>query len=196
MNRIFNRLFVLFATAGLAALISACSVVGGGNVGTTGDTAADASAAQRFVPTTLPGYAATDARNLTDALAGFAGGAALLSANPVLVGAVAQIDGMIACYSNTGAVAARIYVQNNIAALIGGDIPSAGALAVINQDRVVNNFLPCALGGGAQGLSAQQGGIQPCSSSGQFVVDGETLLYVYAATDPQLCATFQALMPA
>jgi len=177
-------------------VLSSCGLTDGStSIGSTGDTAADAAAAQRFVPTNLPGYIATDARSLTDSLASLGVSASLISGNPLTAGLVAQIDGMITCYANVGAVAARVYVQANVGVLLAGDIPSAGALAVVNQDRVVNNFLPCALGQGAQALSAQGAGVQPCSGSGQFVVEGETLLYLYAATDPGLCQTFQSLMP-
>jgi hypothetical protein len=44
--------------------------------------------------------------------------------------------------------------------------------------------------GGASAQAANE--IQPCGGSGDKVVNGETLNYVYAATTPELCATFQA----
>ena len=178
-----------------ALSIAACSVVGGSNlVPTTGDTANDPSAAQRFVPD-LPGFIATNTTNLTDAISAVTGGASLLTGNVPAAALIAQIDGMIQCYQNVGAFASKVYVEANVSNLVQGQIPTAGALAVINQNRLQNNFLPCALGGG-QGLSAQADQPQPCFGSGSFTADGETLHYLYAATQPTLCATFQSLFPA
>lgn len=175
--------------------IASCSVVGGTNlVPTTGDTASDLSAAQRYVPD-LPGYISTNASNITDAITAVGGGASLLTGNPVGTALIGQINGMIQCYQNVGAVAAKVYVEASVSNLVQGQIPSAGALAVLNQERIVDNFLPCALGS-AQGLSAQADQPQPCFGSGSFVVDNETLYYLYAATDQNLCTTFQSLFPA
>ena len=185
------RLFALFA---LLIALSACSAAGdilGGAVPTTGDTAADPSAAQRFLPN-LAGYTATEATNISSAISTVGGGASLITGNPATAALVAQIDSMIQCYSGVGAVAARIYTENNLAAVIQGQIPKLGVLAVINQDRLVNNFLQCTLGGG---ISAQAA-VQPCGGSGSFTVDGETLHYIYAATDPALCTAFVQAMPA
>ncbi|MCS7071745.1 MAG: hypothetical protein NZM00_09585 [Anaerolinea sp.] len=196
IKRMIKRLKIPGALVLLALTATACSIVGGVNVPSTGDTANDASAAQQFLPSSLPGYIVTEAQSLSSALSGIAGGAALLTGNPVLAGLVAQLDGMMACYNATGSVAARVYVQANVSSLLSGEIPSAGVMAVINQDRVINNFLACALGSGPEAFSAQARSIQPCGSSGSFVVNGETLLYLYAATDPQLCAAFQSRIPA
>jgi hypothetical protein len=190
-----KRLMPLGALALLMLAATACSIVGGVNVPSTGNTSNDAAAAQQFVPPSLPGYIVTEAQSLSSALSGIAGGAALLTGNPVLAGLIAQIDGMMACYSATGSVTARVYVQANVSSLLSGEIPSAGVMAVINQNRIINNFLACALGSGPEAFSAQARSVQPCGSSGSFVVNGETLLYLYAATDPQLCAAFQSRIP-
>jgi hypothetical protein len=175
-------------------LASACSLTApiADVVPTTGDTASDPSAAQQFLPN-LAGYTSTDTTNVQTAITSAGGGAALISGNPILAGAVAQIDGMITCYRNVGAVAARVYTENNIAGLLEGDIPNVGALAVINQDRLVNNFLQCALG--SQGMSAQRAAVQPCAGTGTFTANGQTLHYIYAATDQQLCDLFVSAMP-
>ncbi|MBL8130432.1 MAG: hypothetical protein JNL42_01135 [Anaerolineae bacterium] len=173
----------------LMALLAACSQLGGaGNlVPTTGDTANDASAVQRFIPNlTAMGYTSIEAQNVQTALSSVTGGASLITGNPAAAALVAQIDGMITCYRGVGALDARVYYQANIANLVQGTMPSVGALAVINQDRIVNNFLSCALGGN-QGVGAQSAAPQVCSGSGQIVVDGETIAYVYAATNQELC---------
>lgn len=179
-------------------ILASCSVLGtpgtGGLVPTTGDTASDPSAVQRFLPN-IPGYNVTDADSLVDAITAVTGGASLLTGNPVTAAMVAQIDGMIQCYQNVGAVGARIYTQANIGQLLEGQVPAVGALAMINQDRLVNNFLPCALGSAGDSFRAQGAAVEPCSGSGSFVAEGETIHYLYAATQPDLCAQFQAHIP-
>jgi hypothetical protein len=164
-------------------LISGC----GGAV--TTPSANDAAAAQNFVPETIPGYVATDATSITDALSKAGASISLLSGNLLTTGVIAQLDSMIQCYKGVGAVAARVYTEQNIT---GTGIPKIGALAVVNITRLQSNFLNCALkiiNGGASAQSA--GDIQPCGSSGEKVVNNETLQYIYGATTPELCTIFQ-----
>jgi hypothetical protein len=179
----------------LAGCGSAGQIIGGA-VPTTGDTAFDPSSAARFLPNLSNyGYIQTDASSISSALASLGGSASLLTGDPVTAALIAQIDSMIQCYQRVGAVAARVYTETNIANVLQGQIPRLGVLAVINQDRVVNNFLQCALGGGS-GARAQSATLQPCAGSGQFSRDGEQLAYLYAATDAELCTLFVAAMPA
>ncbi len=189
----FRRILLLVAML-VAGACSQIGVPGGVAVPTTGNTASDASAAQQFVPD-LPGYISTNASNITDAVSTISGGASILTGNPITAAMIAQIDGMITCYQSVGAVAAKIYAEPNLTDIASGQIPAVGALAVINQNRLVNNFLPCALGSD-RGFSAQaQSAAQPCGSSGSFTVNGETLWYVYAATQPTLCAAIAQHLP-
>jgi len=185
------RFFTLFVGV---IIMSACSLNVGdiaGAVPTTDDTSSDPSAVQQFLPT-IPGYTATDADSIVDAISAVGGSASLITGNPVTAALIAQIDGMIQCYQQVGAVGAKIYTQADIGQILEGQLPTVGALAMINQNRVANNFLPCALGGMSQ-FSAQA--VQPCSSSGQFVVNNETILYVYGATTQALCDQFNAYIP-
>lgn len=185
----------------LVLLVSACSQIGtGGSISapTTGDSDTDASSASRFLPE-LGGYiTVADAGNISDALTVVGAPASLLTGNVVAAAAFAQVDGMIDCYQNVGALAAKVYVQADINAVVEGTVPRVGAMAVINQDRIVNNFLPCALGSqgdsGLRGESVQEQ-IQPCANSGTFTVDSETLWYAYVATNPELCRQFQSAIP-
>lgn len=187
--------FRIFAILALMVTLVGCSAVGdivGGAVPTTGDTAADASSAQRFLPNLSNyGYTSTEASSISSAIASVGGSASLLTGNPAAAALVAQIDSMIQCYQGVGAVAARIYTENNLANVLQGEVPKVGALAVINQDRLVNNFLQCVV---PSSFSAQA--IEPCFGSGSFSRDGETLHYLYAATNPELCTLFAAAMPA
>jgi len=177
----FKRLFLV--AAAVVSLVG-CQVVPG-----TGDKKTDAAAAQSFVPASIPGYDATDAASITDALAKVGAGGSLLTGNIVSAGAIVKLDSMISCYQSVGAVAARVYVDKNIAS--NPSAPKVGVLAVINTTRIQRNLLNCVLNtGGASAQSANQ--IQPCGGNGEKVVNGETLDYVYAATTPDLCATFQA----
>jgi hypothetical protein len=173
----------------ISLLAASCSQIPipGGMVPTTGDNQSQLSSVQRFIPNLSNfGYTSVEASNIQTALSGVSGGASLLTGNPAAAALVAQIDGMITCYRNVGALDARVYYQADIANLISGTTPSVGALAVINQDRLVGNFLSCALGG-QRTFGAQSAQIQPCSGSGSIEVDGETITYLYAATDQNLC---------
>src|SRR5579862_4199136 len=92
-------------------LIAACSqigVPGGAVVPTTGNTSNDAAAAQQYVPD-LPGYLSANATSISSALDTISGGAALISGNPITAAMIAQLDGMITCYNQVGAIAAKIY---------------------------------------------------------------------------------------
>ncbi|MBI1279959.1 MAG: hypothetical protein GC179_17665 [Anaerolineaceae bacterium] len=177
----FNRLLFLAAFISLGA----CSVVPG-----TGDKSTDAAAAQQFVPASIPGYDTTDAASITDALTKVGAASSLLTGNIVSAGAIAKLNNMIACYQSVGAVASKVYVDKNIA--LNPNAPKVGVLAVINTTRIQRNLFSCVLNTGGAQAQAASNEIQPCGGSGEKVVNGETLNYVYAATTPELCATFQA----
>ncbi|MDZ4766766.1 MAG: hypothetical protein SGI73_19685 [Chloroflexota bacterium] len=172
---------------------SACSL--GGSSSPTGDSASDPASAERFLPT-LVGYTSHNVDSITSAITAAGGTAALFTGNVLVAGAITQIDSMISCYRSVGAVAARVYTENNIAQLLGGQVPKVGALAIINQDRLANNFLSCATGGGAGGETrSQDASVQPCAGSGTFTSGGETLHYLYAASNPELCSAFVRGLP-
>lgn len=157
--------------------------------GPSGGSSDDSNAAQSFLPT-ISGYSQTNADSITDAITTAGGGAAILTGNAVAAAAVAQIDSMVQCYQNVGAVAANVYTQANLANIIQGEMPRVGAVAVVNQDRLANNLLNCALGGQSQ-MRMQSAAIEPCAGSGNFTSDGQTLHYLYAGTDPEFCSTVQ-----
>jgi hypothetical protein len=191
MMRILGLLLLIGVLAGCSGL----GQIVGGAVPTTGDTQFDPSAAQRFLPNLSNyGYTATDAASITSAITSLGGSASLITGDPVLAGVISQIDSMITCYRNVGAVAARIYTPGNIGSVLQGQIPSIGVLAVINTNRIADNLLQCALGSSGR-MGAQSATLQPCAGSGSFVRDGETLTYVFAATDTNLCQLFSAAMP-
>jgi hypothetical protein len=162
----------------------------------TGNTAADAQAAQRFLPNlTNYGYTATSASNITNAISQIGGSLSLLTGDPVTAGLISQVDRVMTCYQSVGAVAANVYTDGSVTNVIQGQVPRLGVLAVINQDRVVNNFLGCAIGSQA-GIAAQSATVQPCGGTGSFVRDNQTFHYLFIATDPNLCSLFVAAMPA
>jgi hypothetical protein len=187
-----NKLLLL----GLALmLLTACTLDNVANIApTTANTSGDVGAAGTYMPN-LAGYVTTDAANITDAIAAVGGSAALVTGNPIVAAAVAKIDQMISCYRGVGAVAARVYAQSDISTVLQGQLPVVGAIGIINNDRIVNNFLPCALQ--TQRTEAQAAQPEPCGGSGSFVAaSGETITYVYAATSPVLCDQFRASFPA
>lgn len=159
------------------------------NTGPTGDTANQSTSAQAFLPD-ISGYSRSDADSIGDAITSVGGGASLITGNPALAAAIVKIDDMIQCYQNTGAVAANVYTQIDLASVLQGEIPRIGVLAVINEDRISRNFLNCALSG-SSGFSAQSATIEPCFGSGSLQREGETIHYLYAATAPGLCSSFQ-----
>ncbi|MEO8607553.1 MAG: hypothetical protein ABI690_06715 [Chloroflexota bacterium] len=164
-------------------IAAACQLVPG-----TGDKSTDAAAAQNFVPASIAGYNVTEATSITDALSKTGIGASVLTGNLALAGAIAKLDGLISCYQNVGAVSAKIYTEQTMPST---GIPKIGALAVINKTRLGRDFLQCAASFG--GASAQSAGdVQPCGGSGSFKVNNEDLEYLYAATVPELCTTFQS----
>ncbi len=177
----FKRL--LLVAVAMTSLVG-CQVVPG-----TGDKSTDAAAAQQFVPQNIPGYDTTDAANITDALTKVGAAGSLLTGNLVSAGAIAKLNTMISCYQSVGAVASKVYIDKNIAS--NPSAPKVGVLAVVNVTRLQRNLVSCVLNtGGASAQAVNE--IQPCGGSGDKVVNGETLSYVYAATTPELCATFQA----
>jgi hypothetical protein len=160
------------------------------STGPTGDTANQTTSAQTLMPN-IAGYTRTNADSITDAITAVGGGASLISGNPALAAGIAKIDSMIQCYQDVGAVAANVYTQTDIGTVLQGQIPRVGAVAVVNQDRLSRNFLNCALGNQNQGFSAQSAAIEPCFGGDTFTKNGETITYVFAATDPSLCTAFQ-----
>ena len=183
----------------IAVVVAACSGVQIGSnpvpPGQPGNSANDPASAARYLPNlSALGYTQTDAANISQAITQVGGSASLITGNPVTAAMIQQIDSTIQCYRNVGAVAANVYTQADIASVLQGQVPRLGVLAVVNQDRVVNNFFNC-VGGGAQGFQSQAA-VQPCAGTGTFSANGETLHYLYAATDPALCSVFVSAMPA
>jgi hypothetical protein len=178
------RRFYLLVVCVILVIMAGCKVVP-----TTGDKITDAASAENFIIQSIPGYTVTDAASVTQALsqAGVAG--SFLSGNLPAAAAIAKIDSVVQCYKSVGAVAARVYTESNIVNTISGN-PKIGVLAVINTTRIGRNLLSCVLNTGPSAQAA--GTIEPCGGQGSFKVNNEDLQYLYAATTPELCQTFQA----
>lgn len=163
-------LLVLLATVGCSAITN------------TGQTSSDAAAAQKFFPT-VSGYNATAVDNIVDALSTVAKGANLATGNVLGAAALAKLDSMKTCYQNAGAVDAKVYTRIAVPPIIG-------VLVIVNRDRLIENFMSCAVG--ASGLSAGQSTTepQPCVAAGSFKAEDDTFDYVYVATDRALCTEF------
>ncbi len=164
----------------MLALIAACQP--------TGDTASDTEAAGNYLPN-IATYNRNETNDVNDALATVAGGTALLTGNPILAGAVAKLNDVINCYEDVGAIASAVYTPTQI---IGSEIPAIGIVAVINNTRIESNFFQCLAGQRAgNGISAQSAELEPCTGSGNFIINNEQLSYIFAATNDALCATFE-----
>jgi hypothetical protein len=173
---------------GLWCVVTVLLMAGCSMVASTDDKATDPEAVQHYLPN-LAGYNATNAKNLTDALSTVTGGASLLTGNFVGSAVIAKLDAMISCYQEVGAIAANVYTPQNID-VTNVEVPTIGAVALINQDRVKNNFLSCVAGNAQRDFSAQAA-VEPCVSTGDFKVNQETISYLYAATRPELCGLFE-----
>jgi hypothetical protein len=178
-----RRKLLIVVLCGLLTL-AGCNLV----LQSTGHTSTDPQAAQRFFPQ-FGNYNISATDDIQTAITTALGGAGLLTGNPAQAALVAQIDTVINCYKEVGAVDARIYIER--VTLDDLRIPTAGVLAVINQDRIRENFLSCVtrtpLGGLLGAQSAQP---EPCLGSGTFTFEGNTISFLYAATDTPLCDLF------
>lgn len=155
----------------------------------TGDTDTDIEAAQSFFPS-LAGYTTYETESIQEAVTTALGGAGVLTGNVVQAALVERIDSLISCYRRTGAVDARIFVEQ-VSNLDSVRVPIAGVLAVINQDRIRDNFLACISDTPLDGvLGTQSVEPEPCTGSGTFEFEGDTISYLYAATDKPLCGLF------
>lgn len=169
----------------LVLLLAACGAVAPGTPPTP---VTDSQSAGAFLPT-LSGYTVTGASSISDALAAAAGEGAEQLGNPVVEQAVTRVDNFIQCYQDVGAVAANIYTQVDVDQILAGDVPSAGAVAVVNQDRVRENLLACITGSGD---FAAQSAPTLCQGSGSFESGGDMFTYVYAGTDDGFCSAVQS----
>jgi hypothetical protein len=172
----------------IIALVALLALTGCSLREETGHTRDDQQAAQSFFPN-FGNYNISETDNIQAAITTALGGAGLLTGNPVQAALVAQVDSMISCYKEVGAVDARIYIERiNPADL---RIPTAGVLAVINQDRIRDNFLQCVTRTPLDGIfRSQTAQPEPCFGSGTFTFEGDTISYIYAATDTPLCTLF------
>lgn len=162
----------------LLLLIAAC--------GDTGNEADDANSAQRLLPN-LANYTASDIDATVDGAFAAVGGAALMGGQFGLTAVIAKAEQILQCFQDRGALAARYYQQRDTSLTA----PKVGASLVINQSRVNQELVNCALGGQEDDASAQTFSIEPCASAGTFAYAGDTISYVYVGSHPDVCAVFQ-----
>lgn len=166
----------------LLFVIALVVMTAGCNVGSTGNTSNDSAAVQQFFPN-VADYTAAPVSNFVDAFNTITGGVSLATGNILGAAAIAKLTSMINCYRDVGAVDAKVYTQIKVPPIIG-------AVMIINQNRVADNFLSCAAGSAMSAQGATAGQPEPCIGSGSFVREGNTFLYIYAASDPALCRSF------
>jgi predicted small secreted protein len=185
MNRILSALTVLVLSVALAA----CSTTPSGSN-------EDANAAGNFLPTagTFSGYEISSASTLTEAITAAAGEGAAALDNPAVARTVDQVDAFIDCYTNVGAVDANIYTQLDLGGILssGSFVPNVGTVAVVNQDRVQENFVACVTGGQQAGATLRSQTMTLCNGSGSFTSGGDTFRYIYISNETAFCTAAQA----
>lgn len=149
----------------------------------TGNTAQDAQSAQRLLPN-LAAYTASDVDTALDGAFTAVGGAALVGGQVQVTAAVAKAEQIVQCFQDRGAIAAKFYTETTQSDLV----PKVGAVLVLNQTRINQEFLNCALGGQEESFSAQS--VEPCTDSGNFVYQSDSISYVYLGSHPDVCALF------
>jgi len=150
----------------------------------------DQDAAQQFFPR-LPGYNVQQTDDLQNAIAAAMGGAAALGPGLPVTILIERVDSLIDCYREVGALDARVYIEQ--ITLENIDVPTAGALAIINQDRLRENFFACVASTPLDGLFAQSAQPEPCYGYGSFTsAGGDNISFVFAGTDTPLCNSFAA----
>ncbi|MCY3572862.1 MAG: hypothetical protein OXG92_00110 [Chloroflexi bacterium] len=159
-------------------LLSACSE--------TSNVANDATSAQRLLPN-LAAYSATDVDTTIDGAFAALGGAAMMGGQIGVTAAVAKLEQILQCFQDRGAIAARFY-QGDVSNLMA---PRVGAAMVINQSRINQELINCALGGQESNASAQNVSIEPCAEAGSLTYMGDTISYVYVGSHSDVCEVFQ-----
>ncbi len=154
--------------------------------GDTGNEADDAKSAQRLLPN-LVDFSASDIDATVDGAFAAVGGAALMGGQFGLTAVIAKAEQILQCFQDRGALAARYYQQSDTSLTS----PRVGASLVINQSRVNQELVNCALGGQEDESSAQTFSIEPCASAGTFAYEGDTISYVYVGSHPDVCDVFQ-----
>jgi hypothetical protein len=157
----------------------------------TGDTQDDPEAVQNFFPT-FENYQIEESTDFQNTVTGALTAAGIASGNVFASGMILKVDDFIDCYRDVGAFDARIFIENPSSELIQDGIraPMAGVLAIINQDRALENLGPCLTRSPLGGAEAQSNTPEPCIGSGEFEFSGDTISYIYAATDRGLCGMF------
>jgi hypothetical protein len=166
----------------------------GGAVPATGDASA-------YLPR-LSGYTTADASSIEDALnlvlSAQSAESDTFSAQSISLSAIAttvlvsRLDEFVACYQQSGAVDARVYIQADLATIAAGGIPPMGAVVVANNDRLQEALLNCVVSaGGGNGFSAQSAD-QPCGNFGTFTANNDTFTYLYAGSSSAFCGAVES----
>ena len=154
--------------------------------GETGNVANDAASAQRLLPN-LAAYSASDVDTTIEGAFAALGGATMLSGQIGVAAAIAKLEQMLQCFEDRGAIAARYYQADSSDLLA----PRVGAALVINQSRITQELINCALGGQESNANAQMISIEPCADAGSLTYAGDDISYFYAGSHSDVCRVFQ-----
>lgn len=154
----------------------------------TGNTDTDPQAAQSFFPT-FSNYAVEGLQGVQDAVLGGLTAAGVGTGNLPFSALMYKLDDFVDCYRETGTFDARLYIER-VSTVTELRLPITGVLVILNQNRAVDNFLPCITrppSDIARVMSAE-----PCTGYGTFQSGADRISYLYAATDQPLCDLWQA----
>jgi hypothetical protein len=180
MNRKVLKMRKFFALLLLLLPLVACQP--------TGNTNQDPQAAQSFFPT-FDNYAVSGLEGVQDSVLGSLTALGIGTGNLPFSALMYKLDDFVDCYRETGTFDARLYLER-LSSVDEVRLPITGVLMVVNQNRAIDNFLPCITrppSDIARVMSAE-----PCTGYGTFQSGGDTISYLYAATDQPLCDSWQA----
>jgi len=154
----------------------------------TDDTKEDTQAAQSFFPS-FDNYAVEGLESVQDAVSGGLIAAGIGTGNLQLSAVIYKLDDFVDCYRETGTFDARMCIER-ISTVDELRLPIVGVLVILNQNRALDNFLPC-LTRPPSNLSRVMTA-EPCIGTGSFQSGGDTISYLYTATDEPLCMLWQS----
>jgi len=105
---------------------------------------------------------------------------------------VSRLDEFVACYQQTGAVDAQIYIRTDVGAMLQGEVPTMGAVVVANQDRLRESLVSCAVSPNDPNSFSAQAANEPCGNFGTFNAGGDAFTYVYAGTATEFCTAVES----
>lgn len=133
---------------------------------------------------TLAGHKLVDGQNLIGYLTGLGEEAAKIAESPELANAAVQVDDIIRCYREIGAVQVGVYTDEEFPL-------SAGVVAIADRNAILNpvNLFNCAnADAGTAGRDLLS--IKPCQANYTVARDNNEFYITYTGTTEAICRAF------